>query len=400
MVGIVKSWDTLSIVLVTLAGLVLGILELVPKIRDYIPADSVVLILLGVIGTHFAIERFATISRLEHKLDLVHDVALLADFEPRQRNIHARATRDFVELQRTIGRLTTDDEFFRPLSVELLESPALLLNRLALGRLIVPPYQVVAAQQQLGRVFTSRFDAVSEKDIDFWDESVESEEYFIAAGYFRQNSDAIKRGTIVTRIFVVTLRDLNEKIDRLVRVLERQQRAGIGWAVVVFEELEDEVRRTGGRLDFAIFNSGQAVSYFRREYPRRFETVFRIRSHASNEREIRLQLRLHQLLIAECWLVNDKFLLTYAGAHPVDALEEIYALLDRHNAHLDRILGEPANREDDHFVFVVKDAIETRDKLNLLRELVAKYRVRRGADPPVPEHTSESMPEAAPPNSA
>lgn len=382
----VKSWDTLSIILVTSAGLILGVVESIPKFRGTIAVDSVILILLGVIGTHFAIERFSTISRIERKLDLVNDAAPLAEFGPAQQRMHAEATRDYLAIQRAIARLSSDEMFFAKLTDSLMKPSTQLLAELAKGRLIVPPYQVVAAQETLGRAFTKRFDAVSEKDIDFWDERVESEEYFIAAGYFRQNSDAIKRGTTVTRIFILALRDLMENIDRLTTILEQQHRAGIGWGIVVQEEMADELRHPQGRLDFAIFDHGKAITYFRREYPRRFETVLRISFMPENEREVQQQIRIHQCLLAECWMVNPTFIECYKGAHGDNVAAEVDAMLTRRNEHVRRFVDDfQVNKEP--FAFVADKPAEVRDKLKAMHTLIAGYRIARGADPQPSERT-------------
>lgn len=374
-----RTWDAFSIICVMGAGLATGLISLFTNVEDTLPLPSITLVLLGLVGTHFAVERFSTIRRLEEKLDSINEVAELADLPTRQRDIHRRASSAFIQLQKDIGNLRPDEKYFKGLSNELLVPLDKMLQQLAKARIMAPPYQIVAIQEKLGKVFTRRFDAVTERDLDFWDQSPEPDVYSVAEGYFNQHVHAIKRGTVLTRIFIVTLRDITERHDRLCRVLRRHQLAGIGWGLAVFEELEEPLRATEGRLDFGLFDRGRALSYFQREYPWRLEVVFRMDAHAANEAEIKLQIAIHQQLIAECWCVSGEFARCYVDIHGEPATRRIHKALARHNRHL-REKVTTVQFDHDHFVYVAHAQDEVASKIEALSSTISQYRSNRGGD--------------------
>jgi len=164
----------------------------------------------------------------------------------------------------------------------------------------------------------------------------------------------------------------------LLNVLIRHQRAGIAWGLTIYEELEDPLRTTSGRLDFAIFDRGKALSYFQRENPHRFEAVLRLKSLPDNERLISRQLQIHQELIAECWLVSETFVADYSNIHREKDNIRIRDMMRRYNGYLRAVLATVSFDNDD-FVFVAHRTDEIESKLIQLEKLLRLYREGRGA---------------------
>jgi hypothetical protein len=335
-------------------------------------------VLLGVMGTHFAIERFSTIRRIEERLLLLNESVALADFPLSQQHAFRRATGAYVQLQQIVARLEPDENFFVKISEELLFPAETLLQQLACGRLIVPTHQIVAAQEKLSAVFVARFDAVSNQDIDFWDQSSESEDFFVSEAYLRQHSSAMRRGTRLTRIFIVSIRDLTEKRHHLIRVLTRHQRAGIEWGLAISDEFEEPLRSTSGRLDFALFDRGKAVSYLQRETPRRLEAVLRLKSLPANARVIDKQMSIHQELIAECWVASEAFVRDFRDIHGVEGNGRIDDMISRYNGYLRAVVSE-VPFDHDAFIFVAQRTDEIEAKIQGLERLLRLYRESRGS---------------------
>jgi hypothetical protein len=121
----------------------------------------------------------------------------------------------------------------------------------------------------------------------------------------------------VTRVFLFDDDDLVEHISEVARVLIEQSTIGVAWAVVPFEELDPVPLGGAGALDFAIFNQGAAVSFFRdyRELTRKFRAAFaRKRTHPL----LLISAMIHNRLVRHCWLATTAFRgclsgLTYRG---------------------------------------------------------------------------------------
>ncbi len=184
------------------------------------------------------------------------------------------------------------------------------LTNLAEGRIEVSGILTARIQGLLMSHLKVRFDAVSDRDLDFW---LGQGGDPVAAEYFQRNLEAIDRGTAVTRIFLFGDNDLfgdkqsEPRLNDIVFVLSQQESAGIGWAVAVYEELSpDVVENPDAALDFALFDKDKAVSYFRdyRERKRRFTARF---ATTGNRDVIVAQRRQYEALLSQCWLINGAF---------------------------------------------------------------------------------------------
>lgn len=359
-------------------GVAAGVLNLLPAAARWVPAEPIILILLGMVGTHFVIERYTTIGRIEDKIELLNEIASLGNLPPSQQHAYRRATDAFVKLQHIINRLPPSEAPFAKLSTSFLAPLDEMLQHLSRGEIHVASHQIVEAQDRMCAAFPVRFDAVCERDVEFWDLAQDSEDYCLAQNYLRQHVSVIKRGMAHTRIFIVYLRDLASGRDQLVRVLKRQQRAGIGWAVAIYEELEQHLRTTTGRLDFGLFNGGRALSYFQRENPRQFGATIALKAVPDTEKVLSHQIDIHQQLIAECWLASATFAKTYREIHGGRGNGAIRLLTQRYNAWLQSAIPD-VQLEHEAFPLIADslDSIET--KLAQLDTLVKRYRSARGS---------------------
>ncbi len=140
---------------------------------------------------------------------------------------------------------------------------------------------------------------------------------------------------------------------------------GIGWAVAVYEDVQN-VRPEGFELDYGIFDSGKAVSFFHLQAGRRFEVVFRTEGRfTSNDREIDRQLGGYRTLLSNCLMVSESFSARHIWANDEHELSYLRAMTHRRNERM-RTAGA---LDDEIFPLVVKDLSEIPAKLQRATEL-------------------------------
>jgi hypothetical protein len=133
------------------------------------------------------------------------------------------------------------------------------------------------------------------------------------------------------------------------------------------------------RFDFALFDRGQAVSYFRKTPMRRFEAVFvtGLPSH-DNDREIARQVDLYAKLVGECWLVTSGFQQDFPNVFSDRvrdaAVQSIRKRGQAHNQLLRAALGKDFKVEGDPFVLLVQSVEEIEPKLHNLIQVIRKFR--------------------------
>ena len=103
----------------------------------------------------------------------------------------------------------------------------------------------------------SRFDAISCCELAFWHTNGDP----FAGEYFNRCSALVGEGKVVTRVFLVSRDEFEQGEDLLYHVLIRHLRAGIGFAVIPYDELPPRFRKLG--LDFGLWDLGAAYSHFR-----------------------------------------------------------------------------------------------------------------------------------------
>lgn len=354
------------------------------ELATYKQTPALTLLAVLSIAAHIFFERIVVIperkrenSRLRRQLGAIrrHMDDMATDNEGLQK--HIRAAGHYIQLQDLKSRIQPYNSEFSVVAEESLREPFLLLERLARGRLDVPELEISSVMALLSRSYSQRIDAVSNEDLDFWlgREPVASE-------YLRQNKSAIRAGTVITRIFIISVKDLDSNMETLKRVLCDQYELGVRWGLCISDEFDSDLRHVYNvRFDFALFDKGKAITYFRKTTTRRFEAVFSTGlTHHENDREILRQMELYSKLIGECWMVTGGFQETFAGAfanskYPVEgAVESIQRRGQAHNELLRAAMGDQVTVEGDPFVFVIRSMDEIHAKLNKLADTVRKYR--------------------------
>jgi hypothetical protein len=294
-----------AIVLIVMAGLGLG-MEISNLLGRHPSPETTVhltLAVLALMGLHFCVERFSVMSRMERRtafLDLagIKSVpkAIQSEIEELMKFRHA--------LRKLETRTQQTNEEFGDIAVGILKEHTRQLRGLSEGRLNVPRDWKLISYQKLMNHYRERSDAVSEDDLNYWaSPATDAGEYLeIAESSYRQYS------TQLTRVFVLNLSDLKLKTADVIRVLKKQEQAGIGWAVAIREELPYEVKHREIPLDFVLHNGNKAVSLSRKR-DRRYETIFA----TENSEGHRLYQQMYKDLIPACWLVNQRFIDNYRG---------------------------------------------------------------------------------------
>src|SRR5262245_8111814 len=288
----------------------------------WISADNVpkaCLLMLGALAISIGLERFVLMHRIEKKLESLSGV--IGKFHslppPSQRQVE-QGIQDYVDLYEIKKKLKDVNDPFCNIADEILNDQSRLLNSLAKGRLFVSENQIPRAHEWLAKSFKKRLDAVSDDDLRFWIDGLRGD--LTKASYFDLNRQAVRAGTVVTRIFIFTITDLTNQPEEIVDVLKKQHQVGIGWGVAIEEELnKGELKLLLGKSasiakDFAIFDGGSAISYFREYDGRKFEAVFATYKGHPNIEVVNIQKDVYKILVAECWLANQQFVDLYPGA--------------------------------------------------------------------------------------
>lgn len=370
---VLDSLKTVVLVLAAFGGIVVSTFDLIGHPISWIKdVPSITLILLGLLALDLSLERFTAFRRIERKLESMEWAKEAHDLPGRQRELINDSIADFVRLQTLKTRSEMSNRPFGLIVDDLIDEQVALLRGLAVGRLNLPTNHIASAHGKMAMHYRKRLDAVSETDLDFW-----TDKHPLAEEYFWMNARAVRSGTAVTRIFILSLPDLKGRAHEVAAVLERQHKAGIGWGVAVVEELEYDVRHADVPMDFAIYDTDKAVSFFRRNEARRFEAIFSTYREHSNAIRISDQREVHRKLITECWLANDIFKNKYPAALTEEELSEVSKKTSGYNSRLSKQLG-PGVVEDDTFVLLASQPEEIETKVRRLAEVVESWRSAQG----------------------
>jgi hypothetical protein len=188
------------------------------------------------------------------------------------------------------------------------------LRSLGVGRIQVPASDAIRVQSSLLNHFKKQFNAVSDRDLKFWTSQKEDR---LSREYFALGVAAVNRECQVNRIFILSERDFDFDRRGIQLVLEQHERFGIGWAVVIYEQLDVSVRAKDvqeAELDFALYDHDKAVSFFHdyKVAARRYSAIFSVEA---NSQQIQRQLQQYRRLLPYCWLVNARFRDTHQNDH-------------------------------------------------------------------------------------
>jgi hypothetical protein len=186
------------------------------------------------------------------------------------------------------------------------------LAKLNMGYVEILGTKIEEMQKELLKHFKHSAYCVSDRDLKFWlngfCEHIKSSDELIAKQFLRLNIDAVNKGTKVTRIFIFKDSDFNHNKADIVAVLAKHQDAGIGWAVLIHEELPTHLKSAQQSLDFSLLDEQSAVallSNYNMDNKRRLYVLLNV--PGSVRAKIEEYGALHQQLVAQCWLASKGF---------------------------------------------------------------------------------------------
>ena len=340
--------------------------------------------LLGAIAAHTLLHR-SQLTRLELVMSLIAAATTELISRDRSRRTFAGAMSNFTSVQDLKYQLREKgNDAFAAVADDLLAPAFEVLEGLARGQVNVPENLIMTTFSSMLEAFHERFDAVSNDDLEFWLSNKS-----VAPRYLSQNVAAVRRGLLVTRLFIVPERQICESTlhSRLCEVISHQAALGIEWGLAIAEDLEPGL--PPGPLDFALFDAGKAMSTFRREGERRFVAIIDTDGvlRRSDER-IANQRVLYTALLTEVWLASGGFAAQHLG-HKLGVLPQIEADTKLHNKRAQAARGDKL----DHtiFPFIAQDEGAVKGKLDELATTYRTYRTQRLA-------VDEGCPNEARPN--
>ena len=180
------------------------------------------------------------------------------------------------------------------------------LKQLAEGRINAFGESARHLQQFLLKHHLEAFDAVSDRDLDFW--TKKDIEPFSQA-YDQLLASATERGTRLSRLLLFSDDQLARWKD-ISKVMRDHEEQGYGWAVAPYRTVERSVLDTEQDLDFALFNGNAAISYFRDYHSsfRHLEVIFNnLAGITTNSETIETQAIRYLKLCAQAWVCNRAF---------------------------------------------------------------------------------------------
>lgn len=305
-----RSWRSLKYFIMPTLVFIFSLADLLGY--HTINTDKAVLIVLAILASVISLESTRTNRRIdafEADWKIVKRINTLSETKKSHLTdvIIDRIKADNIEQQEGV------DHAFSVISSRHLTQMDELTANISNGCIILRQAQAADLQEELVTEFSSRFDAVSNRDLSFWAHEYRSE------GYFEVLRKAIvQRSLRVNRVFIFSIKDVEKRRDEMARVLLRQHEAEMGWAIAISEDFGREVRaleEAGCNLDFALFNCNEAVSFFLdtdSPHKRTFKVLFDLENRAlENRKMIKLQAELFSRLVGATWLSNSIFCQNY-----------------------------------------------------------------------------------------
>ena len=369
---IARNLDTTILALTAAAGGFLGLADSIFQPQQLAGKElGIAVALLGAIALHGILQRFTSREIRDDVIDIRQNLADLIALDNSHRAF-GRATAHYLEIQELKVKLRDrGNSAFAEVTEKLLAHPFGILEALSEARVTVPEELVPTTLGMVIDAYQSRFDAVSYDDLNFW-----YERKTLAQRYLHLNIASIRKGYVVTRMFIFHYHQLADVTQRakMVDVLANQMSVGISWALAIYEDLEPGL--PPGPLDFALHAGDRAVSTFRREGEGRFITVFSTGGVVpkNDERVEGLRL-LYGALLSELWMVSANFVDKHLGANDPEVVTQLKGDASIHN----RRLKASSHKDPEHpiFPFVISAEGEIAPKLEELAKIYQEYVSRR-----------------------
>ncbi len=416
------------LVVVVIGGIIISALEFfkVKEIWGFSVHETLGAFVGGMIAflaLHFVMERFNAIWNIENDIKNVEvsfrKSNLVSELEKESKLHHLKdstlatlknSLEDYVNLHDLIAHSGNKNKGFEAIANSRLGRQNDLLKFLSEGKIKVLNREAFEVNELLLGKY-STFDAVSYNDLEFWTSSVpeDIEYYEVCRKHFKEG----REDTRITRIFVFEAtgdrdifsnnitreyKDENgsniSSIQALIQTLEKHMDAKMAWAVAIKEEFDNNLTHSineylNGIPDFALFDRGKAVSFFRTNDRdgRTFEILFDL-DVPGRKTKIEGIKKLYFRILGNCWLVNKHFtnvflprVEKYSDKQKVKEnllknIADIKSTLS--DKELSDIFGKELT-DGNFFPLVVNSKEEIGKKVNALNTLVKSWRKNRGA---------------------
>lgn len=394
---------------ITLILIILAIYIAIMEALHYDVSKYVHPLILGMIAflcLHFILERLKTITEMKELLkDNSGSLAKITDslelekstgvdmLDKNFRGSLIKALKNYVDVRNLQSTAQESNPEFGRIVNRFLRDQNKVLEDLAESRLDVSHERKAFTYGVMADVFETRFDAVSYKDLEFWNSNdFEDEAYFEIC---RQQATLGK--TIVTRIFVLDYSKCFTPIvsEDLIYTLERQFKANIGWAVSIDEEfpqpLKNKLNHSENldiKPDFAVFDSGKAIARFTTSDPRTFEMIFQTGTKES-QKIIDAQKNLYADFLGNCWVMNSIFK-ENSGLKECLRKESIKNAYENRKKRIEKTVEGPTF-EPGELAIVVDSPEKIRTKLEHFKKVMDEYHTKTGRTRNVrrPGHTKK-----------
>ena len=359
----------LVLVLVALGGIFIAAFDILGHpIHIFKGAAEVTLVLLGLLGLHFALERFSVLHRIEKSVSFVELVGV--EIPQRLKALLEDVVKSLAQLEKLKGRRTKGNLQFFAVADKTIDEMKFRLQELSEGKLNTPRDRKLIIHQMMLNHYSRRFDTISDNDLNYWiNPDSDAERYLKIATASIQSA-----GTVVTRIFIFPRTDFKDRSAQIADVLCRQNRCGIGWAVAIRDLLPNTLTQDAW-LDFGLYDEGQAVSLFRKmEGDMRYETTFAV---ANNIKDIGVHKSTYRQLVGECWLANEQFVANYGRMFSQKSLSVMTRRATNRNENVKRALGRQVNKHQ-IFLLVASAPEQIHGKVATLEEILKEYSANVG----------------------
>lgn len=358
----------------TLVGLYAIFLSFFPDLINILPnLSNPILLLLGLISVLIGIEKFTHYRDIDKRFENLNSRFNNIDRTDDSKHLEYNDKQDVFDLfDGVVKYLRARDQYIQQYSnfsrEQILRYRGKFEN-LREGVLVVNGFEALDIQERLLNIYKESFFAVSHDDVEFW----LGTDKFDSVGkqYFELNKTAAtKKGTICSRIFILASNKIKNKKDDIIKILQNHTRENIGWAIVLYEEVEQKIRETDAALDFALFNHNMALTHFDKvRGAKKFKVIFKMHDK-DDVAKINKQIQTYCNLIMDCWLVDSRFLEIYNNHLGYDDFKtEIEDQKKLYNASLQRKLQPGFKTDSPIFPLVSHNSQEIVNKVEQLLEL-------------------------------
>jgi TIR domain len=185
--------------------------------------------------------------------------------------------------------------------VDTYESEITAIESRSGGYVDIPDHLFLPILTRLVATFSLRFEAISYDDLDFW---VPSDAY--VQEYLDLQRRWVSAGTTVTRLFLLSRRQIAQDRKRVIHTLRTQMDLGIAVAIAILEDIPHAPQNYA--LDSLMLDGGKVVALFSQTGRRRVRLASPTGNRQSQpDKLVRSQTALYTKLLKHCALASEAF---------------------------------------------------------------------------------------------